>query len=121
MAYAKIDDLYDDKRKMKRAWRANPATIGLHIMAITYCQRHALDGKIPDDWLAELLPKPAERVKVLKTMMAERLLDHDPHDDGEYRVHDFLDWNDSAAEREQKSIAARAAALARHSKANGNA
>src|ERR1700757_454176 len=119
MAYAKVDDLYDDKRKMKRAWRANPASIGLHIMAITYCQRHALDGKIPDDWLAELLPKPAERTKVLKVMLAERLLDHKPHDDGEYRVHDFLDWNDSAAEREQKSIAAPSAGAGRPHKTEG--
>lgn len=122
MAHAKFDDLYDDKRKIKRAWRAHPPNpVGLHAMAITYCQRHKLDGMVPDDWIKEVIPNQARRERIVATMVAEVLFDEQPHGDGLYRVHDFLDWNESAAEREKRSDASRMAANKRHGNANGNA
>lgn len=122
MSYAKIDDLYDDKRKIKRAWRAHPPNpVGLHAMAITYCQRHRLDGLVPDEWLEEMVPNAKLRRSVLATMVDNALLDSEPHDDGDYRVHDFLDWNESAAVREARSKQAADAARNRWSTASGNA
>lgn len=122
MAHARVDDLYDDKRKIRRAWRAHPPNpIGLHIMAITYCQRHKLDGQIPDDWFEEMVPKPRERAQIIATMLKEGLLDAQEHADGTYCVHDFLDWNESSAERSARTEAARRAANTRHGNANGTA
>lgn len=121
MSYAKIDDLYDDKRKVKRAWRDHRAAVGLHAMAITYCVRHRTDGRIPDDWLEEMLPAKRERDQVLTTLVGVALFDADPHADGTYTVHDFLEWNESAAERKARSDAGRNAAGRRWSNANGNA
>lgn len=122
MTYAKVDDIYDDKRKIKRAWRAHsPNPIGLHIMAITYCQRHALDGRVPDDWLEELLPKGRDREAILATMVREGLFDEAPHPDGRFAVHDFLEWNESAAERESRAERARRAANKRYGNANSSA
>lgn len=118
MTWVKLDDLYDDKRKVKRAWRAwGPNPIGLHVLAITHCHRHRLDGKIPDDWLEEVLPKAAQRTRILATMVENCLFDYEPHPDGGYRVHDFLDWNDSAAERTERAEASRNAARMRWSNA----
>jgi hypothetical protein len=122
MAYAKVDDLYDDKRKIRRAWRAHPPNpIGLHIMAITYCQRHRLDGRVPDDWLHEMLPKAGERTRIIRTMVAEGLFEERDHMDGSYCIHDFLDWNESAADRKARSDASRRAANTRHRDADGSA
>ena len=122
MAHAKVDDLYDDKRKVKRAWKAHPPNpIGLHIMAITHCQRHRLDGNIPDDWIEEMLPVARIRTQIIATLVAERLFDEQPHADGSYYVHDFLDWNESAAVRTERADAARKAANARYAKADRSA
>jgi hypothetical protein len=122
MSYAQLDDLYDDTRKIKRAWKAHaPNPVGLHSMAITYCQRHRTDGMLPDDWLDEMLPKPRERAVVLATMVEHRLFDLDPHDEGQYRVHNFLKRNASRADREAKSKAAAEAAAKRWSKAGSSA
>ncbi len=110
MSYAKFDDLYDDKPKIREAWRAFPANpIGLHVMAITYCQRHRTDGCLPDVWIADHLRDIEERQNVLAAMVTFRLFDSAPHALGEYRVHDFLDWNESAGERAKRSQQARIA------------
>ena len=120
MAYAKIDDLYDDKRKIRRAWRAHAANpVGLHIMAITYCQRHRLDGRIPTDWIEEMLPTSRVRQAILATMVDTQLFDLEA--DGSYCIHDFLDWNESATERRARSDAARNAVRTRWRNTERNA
>ena len=102
MTYARVDDLYDDKRKVKRAWRACPEAIGLHVLSITYCTRHRTDGVLPADWLEEILPHPARRDRVLRAMVEHELFDCN---DGVFVVHDYLDWNDSAEVRSERSRA----------------
>ena len=122
MSYAKFDDLYDDKLKIKRAWKAHPPNpVGLHAMAITYCQRHRLDGKVPDDWLREMLPNKTHRAKVLMTMVDCVLFDPEPHEYGKFVVHDFLDWNESSDERDSRSRKAASAAEHRWRNADRNA
>lgn len=122
MSYAKVDDLYDDRRKIKRAWRAFPPNpVGLHAMAITYCQRHKLDGRVPDDWIEELLPAKRLRDQILSGMVEFKLFDFAPHEDGNYVVHDFLDYNESAAERKRRSEQAKEAARERWAHASSNA
>lgn len=119
MTWARVDDLYDDKRKVKRAWRADPRAIGLHLMSITYTTRHQLDGRVPADWLEEMIPKRAEREKTLQTLVDERLFEL--LGDGDYAVHDYLDWNASAESRRVRSQAAKDAADRRWTGTNGNA
>lgn len=122
MSYAKLDDLYDDKRKIKRAWRAHPPNpIGVHAMAITYCQRHRLDGCVPDEWLEDVVRNARQREAIIATMVDCRLLDREPHEDGEFRIHDFLDWNESAEIRASRSKQSADAARRRWANGNGNA
>jgi hypothetical protein len=102
MPYAKFDDRYDDHRKIKRAWRRAPAAVGMHAMAITYCNRHITDGLIDDDWVQEKLElmhgNATQRAKVLDTLLDAGLFER--VDSSTFLVHDFLDWNMSREQRE---------------------
>jgi hypothetical protein len=100
MTWAKFDDRYDDNRKVKRAWRAAPAAIGIHVMAITHSARHETDGLIDLDWLVEKLPNPKEREKTIRTLIDCGLLD--PLDGEQFQVHDFLDFNPSREVNERE-------------------
>jgi hypothetical protein len=100
MPWAKLDDRYDDTRKIKRAWKANRALIGLHAMAITYCARHQTDGIVDLEWLEERLPNDKERAKTVAQMVEHDLFE--PVDDEHWRLHDYLKHNASKDEREVK-------------------
>lgn len=99
MTWAKFDDLYDDNRKVKRAWRTNRAAVGLHVMAITYCSRHETDGLIDVDWLEEKLPQRRERDQVLGCLT--RLGLFEVIDPETYLVHDYLHFQRPRAELEE--------------------
>lgn len=103
MAWARFDDLYDDNRKIKRAWRQQRAAVGLHAMAVTYCSRHETDGRVDVDWLEEKLPKDSEREKVLRVLVDVGLFVE--VDDEHYRVKDYLDFNPSKATLDAKRAA----------------
>jgi post-segregation antitoxin (ccd killing protein) len=113
--YARVDDRYDDHPKIKRAWRRAPAAVGLHSMAITYANRHETDGLVDVEWMDEKLAlmagKPGERKRTLEVLLELGLLER--VDANHYRLHDFLDWNVSRAQREALRAAGRKGANAR--------
>lgn len=100
MTWARFDDLYDDNRKVKRAWRRHPRAVGLHAMSITYSARHETDGLVDLEWLEEKLPKAAEREAVIKALVDCGL--YEPIDGEHFRVHDYTDFNPSRADLESK-------------------
>lgn len=100
MSWAKFDDLYDDNKKIKRAWRASRGAIALHAMAITYCARHELDGIVDTDWLIDKLPKDAERTKILSVLVEHNLFK--VVDDEHYEINDYLEYNPSKADAEAR-------------------
>jgi hypothetical protein len=112
-----LDNTYDDRRKIQRAWRTKPAAIGLHVMAITFSNRHDTDGQIPHEWLQEMVPRTTERQAILQVLVEHGLFDFDGE---QYTVHDYLDWNRSAEEREARRRAAANAAAMRWAR-NGHA
>lgn len=118
MSWARMDDRYDDNRKVKRAWRRSPRAIGLHAMAITYCARHRTDGLVDIDWIEEKVPAKPERDKAITTLVDVGLFE--PVDEEHWQVHDFLDYNPSAAEsdaqRQSKAEAGRRGGLAKAGK-----
>jgi hypothetical protein len=93
MTWAKFDDRYDDNRKVKKAWRLDPASVGLHAMAITYSSRHETDGIVDLDWLTEKLPVARARVKTIAALVECELFE--PIDGDRFRVHDYLKFNPS--------------------------
>lgn len=123
MAWAKLDDRFHEHRKVRRVWRACPAAVGLHVMAITYCAGHETDGFIDRDFVEEKLPNRRDRDRALDALVEAGLWE--PTDDG-WTLHDFLDYHPSRAEAEaqraelsvKRAEAGRKGGLARAAKAN---
>lgn len=100
MTWAKFDDRYHDNRKVKKAWRTEPVSIGLHCMAITYSSMHETDGIIDLDWLEEKLPNAKLRQRVVATLVDAGLFE--PVDGDRFLVHDYLDFNPSSEQLGEK-------------------
>jgi hypothetical protein len=100
MTWAKFDDRYDDNRKVKKAWRLEPAAIGLHAMAITYSSRHETDGNVDLDWLTEKLPNAKHRERVVRALVECELFE--AIDGDQFLVHDYLKFNPSAEHLSEK-------------------
>lgn len=98
MSYVRVDDRFDDHRKIKRAWKLCRAAVGLYVMATTYTSRHMLDGLVDADWLEERIPDESERDEAVATLLEVGLFDL--QSGGNYAVHDYLHYNRSRAERE---------------------
>lgn len=105
MPWAKLDDRFDDNRKVKRAWRTHPRAVGLYAMAITYCSRHETDGMVDVEWLHERLPNQRDYDGVLKALVDAELFVQ--VDESFYAVHDYLKHNPSRSSREAKRQADR--------------
>jgi hypothetical protein len=100
MAWSKFDDRYDDNRKIKKAWRASRASVGLHAMAITYCSRHETDGLVDVEWLIEKLPQAKERNAAVSALVDAGLFA--PVDGEMFQVKDYLEFNPSSAKLAEK-------------------
>lgn len=99
MAWAKLDDRYDDNPKIKRAWLMHMGAVGLHSMAVTYCCRHELDGLLGDAWIKEKLPVKRDRDAICAALVECGLFEVVA--DG-FVVHDFLDFNPSREELRER-------------------
>lgn len=108
MSYAKIDDLLPHHPKLIEAGGDAATVFGIYVASICFAQRQRTDGFIPKKALALLLPSQPRPAKRYLTLLVKlRLWDEAP--DG-WRIHDYLDHNDSASTRQSK---ARVAATAR--------
>lgn len=100
MTWAKLDDRFHGNRKVKRAWRQHPASIGLYAMVLTYCAQHETDGRVDLDFIRELVPHPRQRQKAIATLLEVGLW-HVLNDEA-YLVHDYCKFNPSRAQLESK-------------------
>lgn len=107
MAWAKLDDRLDSHPKIIRAWRREPAALGLWTLGLTYTSRHALDGFVPEAAVLLWAP-PSEAVE---TLVDEGLWLPTDADAG-YMIHDFSDYNPTGDAREIKREAGRAGGIA---------
>lgn len=99
MSWAKLDDRFWANRKIRAAWRACRASIGLHVMAIAYCAQNETDGHVDADLVAMLLPVSKERDSAVGALTDAGLWT--PDEDG-WAVHDYLDFNESRAEADER-------------------
>jgi hypothetical protein len=135
MTWARFDDVFDELEPVEMAWDDDRATIGLHLLATTACNRWLSDGVIRPKWLLQKLPNARERNRVLELMLKYELffllpagatrtvVDADgdevvigPFDDERYVVREFLRWHPSA----EKVKAKRTADAARKRRARGS-
>lgn len=91
MTWVKLDDQFPDHPKVVKA---GGDAAWLHVTAICYANRHLTDGFIPEGQVIRLSDRrnPAKlAAELVKVGMWETAV-------GGWMIHDFLDWNPSAAE-----------------------
>lgn len=106
MTWVRLDDQLHAHPKVRRAWRACPASVGLHALALSYCGAYLTDGDVPDDFVADQLPDEAAAAAATSALEAAGLWER--NGDG-WRVHDYLDLNPSRADVERERAAKRKA------------
>lgn len=114
MAWVRIDDQFADHPKVAQA---GPLAMALHVAALCYCNRHLTDGFIPRAVVKRLLDfegiawHSSHPDAVMGSGMDVEwghvvgdLVDADmwAEVDGGYRIHDYLEYQPSRAEQEQR-------------------
>ncbi len=99
MAWVKLDDRFSGHPKVRKAWKRSRASIGLYVMAVTYCAQHETDGIVELDWADDMLPQPKERDAAIDALVTAGLMHR--LDDERLMIHDYLEHNES---REQAEV-----------------
>jgi hypothetical protein len=99
MAWVRLDDGFITHPK---ALAVGPLGRELFISGLCWCATHLTDGQIPKVVVPVLAAQAGVKPALTKTLVAAGLW----HDEGDhYRVHDFLDYNESAYELRQRRAA----------------
>lgn len=96
MPWAKLDDRFDEHRKVHRA---GLEATGLYACALSYCARYLTDGHLDSDWLERRVPTQRKREQLLSILVEQGLFE--ANGDG-YKVHDYLEHNPSRADWEHR-------------------
>lgn len=126
MAWTKVDDQLHSHPKILEAWSRSRASLGLHLMALSFCGNYGTDGRVNSAFIESKIPKAPERRKVVDTLVSVGLWDR--RSDGDYEIHDYLVFNRSRAEveadreeeRRKKSEAGRKGAAVRHGRSHSS-
>jgi hypothetical protein len=99
MSWARLDDRFHEHRKVRQAWRQAPASVGLHVMALTYCAGFETDGFVDRAFVEEKLPAAKTRNAAVRALIEAgmwRELDNG------WVIHDYLDYNPSRVQIAEK-------------------
>lgn len=99
MSWAKLDDRFHENRKVRGLWRRNPAALGLHVMALTYCAGHETDGVVDVEFVEDKVPGQSVRAKMTQALVDAGMWVE--HENG-WLIHDFLDFHPSRAALEER-------------------
>jgi hypothetical protein len=102
MPYAKFDDRYPSHRKIRIL---SDAAFRVHTQAIIWCVKEASDGLVDQQDLATLAA-PVRRFKQAAAEL-ERIGLWESVNARQWRIHDYLDWQISAARWRSEQEAAR--------------
>lgn len=102
MPWGRLDDSLYDHPKLDALGRYRLSCIGLNTLAQSWCNRWLTDGLVPTDRVERLGGTVALANRLVDAGLWEKV-------DGGYRIHDFLDYNDSR----ETVLAQREAARAR--------
>lgn len=110
MTWVKLDDQFGDHPKVAAA---GPLAGWLHVRALCYCSRHLTDGFVPRDILRTLWDWGFEGVSQVASGSSEGLAEKLTSVgmwmkvDGGFQIHDYLEYNPSAADVRAKREAER--------------
>jgi hypothetical protein len=100
MPWAKLDDRFHTNPKVLKVWTTNPAALGLHALAMSYCAGEQTDGMVPEAFLMLMMPTTKARAEAIRTLTDAGLWKKL----GEaYVIHDWLEYNPSRASVEARS------------------
>lgn len=100
MPWGRIDDGFYDHPKLDRLGKDRLSAVGLHWLAVSWSNRWLTDGAITRERVTKLGGTP----RLADVLVDAGLWDRDG--DG-YRIHDFLEFNESKADVEAKRLAER--------------
>ena len=90
MPWGRIDDTLYDHPKVDDLGRYRLPCMGLYLLALSYSNRHLTDGHIPTGQVKRLGGTRFLAEQLVRVGLWDLLVDG-------YRIHDFLDYNDSAS------------------------
>lgn len=90
MPWVMFDDQFPEHPKIDGL---TDSAFRLHVAGICYSNRQLTDGTVPADQVRRLVPR--FRRRALDELVARRLW---IAVDGDYQIHDYLQWNKSRAE-----------------------
>jgi 5-methylcytosine-specific restriction endonuclease McrA len=104
MSWAQFDSRYVEHLKLLRLGDFYEVGMALDFAAICWCNEWATDGVLPGPQLTRLVRYPGmriQRVRVTPALVAQKLVEVGRWEvDGDaYRLHDFLDYSSSRAQR----------------------
>ena len=102
MAWVRVDDQLHAHPKIRRAWRADPAAVGLYLLALSYAGAYLTDGHVPTAFVFDQMPTVGRRGHAVTALEEAGLWE--PNQDG-WLIHDYLDFN----EPRERVLARRAA------------
>ena len=92
MTWTRIDDNFHAHPKVQQAWHACPASIGLHVLALSYGAAYLLDGHVSPEFAQTCIPAAAGRKRAVAALVNAGLWE--PNGRG-WVIHDYLDHNPS--------------------------
>jgi hypothetical protein len=111
VSWVKLDDRLAHHRKVRAIEsRLVLAAYGLYVASIQFAQGYKTDGRIRPEDLSLVMPTAPTRQRQQCATELVRVRLWDPHPEGGWVIHDYLEHNASADERREK---ARGAANAR--------
>lgn len=91
MPWGRVDDGFYDHPKLDRLGKDRLPGAGLYWITVSWCNRYLTDGHVPRDRVIRL----GGTIKLAEALVAAELWERDGKD---YRIHDFLEFNESRAE-----------------------
>lgn len=114
MTWAKLDDKFHAHPKVLEAWREEPTSIGLHVLALSHCAAYLTDGHIDSNFTKTKMPNFAPRRRAIAALINAGLWEANGTG---WLIHDYLAFNPSREqvkrEQAERSEKARRAARAR--------
>lgn len=127
MTWVKLDDQLHAHPKAARAWALCDASLGLHMLAMSYSGCFDTHGLVDEVFVAGKIPGAARRRKAVDALVTAGLW---KPVDGGWQIHDWTDYNGDAETREaarkakqeagRKGGRAKAAALAAASESSSS-
>ena len=92
MAWVRIDDQFHGHPKVRAAWEAEPAAVGLEVVALSHAAAYLTDGYVDEIFVRSWFRSSGRRRRAVNALVDTGLWI--PNGSG-WQIHDYLEYNDS--------------------------